>query len=77
MKRYQGTMVTLKRNNAHTLRLVIVLAAISTSAVKVRPIRVCTPFMRFIDHETYAKNAPYARYRNVEMDEVPFVLDRL
>jgi hypothetical protein len=56
---------------------VIVLAAISTSAVKVRPIRVCTPFMRFIDHETYGKNAPYARYKNVEMDEVPVVLDRL
>ena len=77
MKRYQGTMVTLKRNNAHTLRLVIVLAAISTSAVKVRPMRVCVPVMRFIDHETYAKNTPYARYRNVEMDKVPLVLDRL
>jgi hypothetical protein len=77
MERYQGTMVTLKRNKAHTLRLVIVLAAISKRAVNVRPIRVCTPFMCFIDRETYAKNAPYARYRNVEMDKVPLVLDRL
>lgn len=54
-------MVTLKRISEQTLRLVMVLAAISKRAVKVKPILVWTPFMRFMDLLTYAKNTPYAR----------------
>lgn len=42
---YQGTIVTLKPTRAHTLRLVIVLTAISTRAVKVKPTRECTAFI--------------------------------
>lgn len=54
-------MVTLKRISEQTLRLVMVLAAISERAVRVKPILVWTPFMRFIDLLTYAKNTPYAK----------------
>ena len=68
-------MVILKRISEQTLRLVMVLAAISKRAVKVSPILVWTPFMRFIDLLTYAKNTPYARYTNEEMDEKPCFLE--
>jgi hypothetical protein len=54
---YHGTMVTLKPTSAHTLRLVMVLTAISTSAVKVRPMRECTATMSRIDRPTYMKKA--------------------
>lgn len=54
-------MVTLKRISEQTLRLVMVLATISKRAVKVKPILVWTPLIRFIDLLTYAKNTTYAR----------------
>jgi hypothetical protein len=47
----------------------MVLTAISTSAVKVRPMREWTATMSLIDLPTYMKKVMYARYRNREMAE--------
>jgi hypothetical protein len=58
---YHGTIVTLNPTSAQTLKLVIVLTAISTSAVNVRPMRECTEFIRLIDKTTYATKVMYAR----------------
>jgi hypothetical protein len=57
---YHGTIVTLKPTSAHTLRLVMVLTAISTRAVKVRPMREWTATIFRIDLTTYVKKAKYA-----------------
>ena len=66
---YHGTIVTLKPTSAHTLRLVMVLTAISTSAVNVRPMREWTATISRIDLPTYMKKARYAMHRNREMAE--------
>jgi len=73
---YQGTIVILNPASAHTLRLVIVLHAISTKAVKVTPKRECTAVIFPTDHTTYPKKPIYARYRNTDKGDHPSGLER-